>query len=130
MISMILMALNGAQIANQSQVPLEQQKLLSRRPGRSPVKKVETEITILNRCGLDAQLAKLIVLAVNCFSSDVWIVKNGIEIDGKDLLGLMVLGAKPGSKLRIRIEGPDAPEAFQKIERLISWPDDDKIFGL
>jgi phosphotransferase system HPr (HPr) family protein len=54
------------------------------------------------------------------FSSDIWIRKHGAEVDGKSVLGLMVLGAKRGSKLRIRVEGPDAPEALRQIERLIS----------
>jgi phosphocarrier protein HPr len=126
MTSMILLALNAAQMANRSRVLPEQQKLQSRWPGGLPVKKVEKEITILNRRGLDAKLAKLIVQVGNWFSSDIWISKAGTEVDGKSLLGLMVLGAKRGSKLRMRVEGPDAPEAMQQVERLISRFDEAK----
>jgi phosphocarrier protein len=98
----------------------KEQKLQSRWPEGFPVKKAEKEITILNRRGLDATLAKLIVQATNWFSSDIWIRKGRNEVDGKSLLGLMVLGAKRGSKLWLRAEGPDAPEAIQQIEQLIS----------
>jgi phosphocarrier protein HPr len=120
MTSMILLALNAAQMANRSRVPPAEQKLQSRWPEGSPINKVEKEITILNRRGLDVRFAKLILEAANWFFSDIWITKDGTEVDGKSLLGLMVLGAKRGSKLRIRIEGPDAPEAMHQIERLIS----------
>ena len=120
MISMILLALNAAQMANQCRVPPEEQKLQSRWPEGAPVKKAEKEITILNRRGLDATLAKLIVQATNWFSSEIWIRKGCTEVDGKSFLGLMVLGAKRGTRLRVCVEGPDAPEAIQQIERLIS----------
>jgi phosphotransferase system HPr (HPr) family protein len=99
----------------------EEQKLQSRWPEGFPVKKAEKEITILNRRGLDATLATLIVEAGNWFSSDIWVRKGCTEVNGKSLLGLRVLGAKRGSKLRIRVEGPDAQEALQQIGRLISW---------
>ena len=120
MTSMILLALNAAQTANRSWVPPKEQKLPSSWPEGFPVKKAEKEITIRNRGGLDATLAKLILEAVNWFSSDIWIRKGSTEVDGKSLLGLMVLGAKRGSKLQVRVEGPDAPEALREIERLTS----------
>jgi phosphocarrier protein HPr len=118
MTSMILLALNAAQMANRSGVTPEEQQ--PRWPLGFPVKKAEKEITILNRRGLNADVAKLFVQTANWFSSDIWIRKGGSEVNGKSLLGLMVLGARRGSKLRIRIEGPDAPEALREIERLIS----------
>lgn len=120
MTSMILLALNAAQMANRSRVPPKERKLQSRWPEGFPVKKAEKEITIRNRRGLDATFAKLIVQVANWFSSDIWIRKGSTEVDGKSLLGLMVLGGKRGSKLQLRVEGPDAPEALRQIERLIS----------
>jgi phosphocarrier protein HPr len=120
MTSMILLALNAAQMANRSLVPPEKQKMQSRWPGGFPIEKAEKEITVLNHRGLDAKLAKVFVQVVNWFSSDIWIVKDGTEVDGKSLLGLMVLGAKRGSKLRVRVEGPDALEAMKQIEQLLS----------
>ena len=69
MISIILLALNAAQMANRSLVRPEEQKPPSRRPGRSLAKKAEKEITILNRRGLARQLAKLFRQAMKWFSS-------------------------------------------------------------
>jgi phosphocarrier protein HPr len=124
MTSMILLALNAAQMANRSRVTPEEQQRQSRWPEGFPIKKAGKEITILNRRGLDATLAKLIVQVANWFSSDIWIRKGRTEVDGKSLLGLMVLGAKRGSKLVVRVEGPDAPEAMQQIDLLMSGFED------
>jgi phosphocarrier protein len=124
MTSIILLALNAAQMANRSQVRAEDQKLQPRWSAGFPAKKAEKEITILNRRGLDATFARLFVQAANRFASDIWIAKNGTEVDGKTVLGLMVLGVRRGSKLQIRVEGPDAPEAMREIQRLISWFDE------
>ena len=67
------------------------------------------------------------VQVANRFRSDVWVAKNGTEVNGKSMLGLITLGATQGSRLRIRIEGPDAPEAMREIERLTqSWLNEDQ----
>jgi phosphocarrier protein HPr len=56
------------------------------------------------------------------------VAKDGTEINGKSILGLITLDAAQGSSLRIRIEGPDAPEAMREIQRLTqSWCDEDRI---
>jgi phosphocarrier protein len=55
----------------------------------------------------------------NRFRADVWVAKDGTEVNGKSILGLITLGATQGSRLWIRIEGTDAVEAMQEIERLI-----------
>ena len=64
----------------------------------------------------------------NRFRGDIWVAKDGTEINGKSILGLITLGAAQGSSLRIRIEGPGAPEAMGEIQRLTqSWCDEDRI---
>ena len=73
----------------------------------------------MNRLGLHARAATMFVQVANRFLGDVWVTKNGTAVNGKSILGLMMLGANQGSKLRIRIDGPDAPEAMREIERLI-----------
>jgi phosphocarrier protein len=56
------------------------------------------------------------------------VAKDGTEVNGKSILGLITLGATQGSRLRIRIEGADPAETMQEIERLIqSWFDEDQI---
>jgi phosphocarrier protein HPr len=96
----------------------------SPRPG---AKKAEKEIAIVNRLGLHARPAALFAQVANRFRADVWVEKDSTQVNGKSILGLMMLGASQGSKLRIRIEGPDADEAIREIERLIqSWLDEDQ----
>ena len=56
------------------------------------------------------------------------VAKGGTEVNGKSILDLITLGAAQGSRLRIRIEGPDGSQAMREIERLIqSWSDEDHI---
>src|ERR1700756_807953 len=94
----------------------------SPRPG---AKKAEKEIVIANR--LHARPAARFAQLANRFRADVWLEKDGAEVNGKSILGLMMLGASQGSKLRIRVEGQDAYEAMRKIERLIqSWLGEDQ----
>ena len=94
---------------------------------RQGAKKAEKEIVIANRLGLHARRATLFAQVANRFRADVWLEKDGTEVNGKSILGLMMLGASQGSKLRIRVEGRDAYEAMRKIERLIqSWLDEDQ----
>ena len=51
--------------------------------------------------------------------ADVWVAKEGEEVNGKSIMGLMMLAAGQGSKLRIRCDGPDADKAMEELEELI-----------
>ena len=53
------------------------------------------------------------------FRSEIWVEKEGERINGKSIMGLMMLAAGQGSKLHIRCEGPDADRAMQELEELI-----------
>ena len=127
MLSMILQWMHAAQAADDARAWPQEYKPganYSLRPGTT---KAEKEIVIANRLGLHARPAALFAQAANRFCADVWVEKESTEVNGKSILGLMMLGANQGSKLRIRIEGPDAYEAMRKIERLIqSWLDEDQ----
>ena len=82
---------------------------------------------ITNPTGLHARPAAQFVQAASRFRADVWVEKGSTQVDGKSILGLVMLGANRGSKLRIRVEGQDAYEAMREIERLIqSWLDEDQ----
>jgi len=54
------------------------------------------------------------------FRSEIWVEKEGEQINGKSIMGLMMLAAGQGSKLRVRCEGPDAEKAMQELEELIN----------
>jgi phosphocarrier protein len=82
--------------------------------------KVEKEITVLNRLGLHARPAAMFVRIASRYRSEIWVSKEGEEVNGKSIMGLMMLAAGQGSKLRIRCEGPDAAKAMAELEELIN----------
>ena len=94
--------------------------LLYRRANRAtPVQKVEKEIAIMNRLGLHARPAAMFVRIASRYRSEIWVAKESEEVNGKSIMGLMMLAAGQGSKLRIRCEGPDAEKAMEELEELI-----------
>jgi phosphocarrier protein len=93
--------------------------LLNRRSATDSIDKLEREMTIINRLGLHARPAAMFVRVASKHRCDIWVAKEGEEISGKSIMGLMMLAAGQGSKLRIRAEGPDAAQALQEIEQLI-----------
>ncbi len=94
--------------------------LLNRKTGSSTGDKVEKEVTIINRLGMHARPAAMFVRIASRYRSEVWVEKEGEQINGKSIMGLMMLAAGQGSKLMIRCEGPDADRAMQEIEALIA----------
>jgi phosphocarrier protein HPr len=92
--------------------------LLNRRSS-GPAQKLEKEITIINRLGLHARPAAMFVRIASRYRSEVWVEKEGEQINGKSIMGLMMLAAGQGSKLKIRCEGPDADKVMEELEELI-----------
>jgi len=81
---------------------------------------METQtFTIRNRLGLHARAAALLVKAANKFSAEVTIEKDGVEVNGKSIMGILMLAASKGSKITLKARGEDAPEAVQVLGRLI-----------
>ncbi len=94
--------------------------LLYRRGNRTaPSQKVDKEIPIVNRLGLHARPAAMFVRIASRYRSEIWVSKEGEEVNGKSIMGLMMLAAGQGSKLRVRCEGPDAEKALEELEELI-----------
>jgi phosphocarrier protein HPr len=95
--------------------------LLNRRSaGAAQGQKIEKEITVINRLGLHARPAAMFVRIASRYRSEIWVEKEGEQINGKSIMGLMMLAAGQGSKLLIRCEGPDADRAMQELEDLIN----------
>jgi phosphocarrier protein HPr len=95
--------------------------LLNRKnSGPAREQKIEKEITILNRLGLHARPAAMFVRIASRHRAEIWVAKEGEEVNGKSIMGLMMLAAGQGSKLRIRCEGPDADKAVEELEELIN----------
>ena len=95
--------------------------LLNRRSAQTGRgQKVEKEITIVNRLGLHARPAAMFVRIASRFRCEIWVEKEGEQINGKSIMGLMMLAAGQGSTLLIRCEGPDADKAMEELEELIN----------
>ena len=94
--------------------------LLNRRSAAARGQKIEKEITVINRLGLHARPAAMFVRIASRYRSEIWVEKEGEQINGKSIMGLIMLAAGQGSKLLIRCEGPDAEKAMEEIEDLIN----------
>jgi len=77
------------------------------------------ELTISNKLGIHARPAALFVKTANRFACDIFVEKDGEKINGKSIMGLMMLAAGPGSKLIIHASGTDAQLAIAEIEALV-----------
>jgi phosphocarrier protein HPr len=75
--------------------------------------------TIKNRLGLHARAAALLVKTANRFASEVTIEKDGLEVNGKSIMGILMLAASKGTKITLKVEGTDSVQAIQTLTRLI-----------
>ena len=79
----------------------------------------ERSVQILNKNGLHARPAAEIVKILARYQSDVTIIREGTEVNGKSIMGVMMLAAECGSTLILRAEGSDAEEALEALSVLI-----------
>jgi phosphocarrier protein len=75
--------------------------------------------TIKNRLGLHARAAALLVKTANKFASELTIEKDGLEVNGKSIMGILMLAASKGTKITLKVEGRDSVQALQTLGRLI-----------
>ncbi len=80
---------------------------------------VERTVQIVNRQGLHARPAAEIVKLASKFKSDITMVREDLEVNGKSIMGVMMLAAEFGSTLLVRASGPDADEAVNAIAELV-----------
>ena len=78
------------------------------------------EFKIINRLGLHARAAAQLVQMANQFQSDITIEKEGVEVNAKSIMGLLMLAAPKDSTLKVMITGEDAEQALLKIGELIN----------
>src|SRR5215218_6450647 len=77
------------------------------------------DLLVANKLGIQARPAALFVKTANRFACDIFVEKDGEKINGKSIMGLMMLAAGPGSKLTVHAIGADASKALADIEALI-----------
>jgi phosphocarrier protein HPr len=85
---------------------------------------VKRKVVIKNKLGLHARAAVKFMNLANRFVSSVWIEKDGNEIDGKSILGILTLAAVQDSEITLKISGPDEDKALAALGALI----DDKFY--
>jgi phosphocarrier protein HPr len=81
---------------------------------------IERDVSIRNRLGLHARAAAKFVQTASRFQSEIKIRKNGEEVDGKSILGLLLLAASQGTQITIAVYGEDEDAAFAAVEDLIA----------
>ena len=76
-------------------------------------------MVVQNKLGIHARPAAMFVKTANRFDCNVMVEKDGETVNGKSIMGLMMLAAGPGSKLHVHCEGQDAAKAAQELELLL-----------
>jgi phosphocarrier protein HPr len=81
---------------------------------------IERQATIVNQEGLHARPAARIVRLASSFAADIELAKDGLEVNAKSIMGVMMLAAECGSEITIRATGPDAEQAVQALAELVA----------
>ena len=77
------------------------------------------KILIENEMGLHARPAAILVQSIEAFDCEVWIEKDGERVNGKSIMGVMMLAAECGSEITVTSSGPDAAQAIAEIQRVV-----------
>jgi phosphocarrier protein len=79
----------------------------------------QQEFKIVNKLGLHARASALFVKTAGKFQSEVKLARESVEVNGKSIMGIMMLAASKGTMVRLTVEGADEEEAMQTIGALI-----------
>ncbi|HEY4707700.1 MAG TPA: HPr family phosphocarrier protein [Thermodesulfobacteriota bacterium] len=88
--------------------------------GQNVDTRIEKVFTIPNKLGLHARAASLFVQLSNKFASEILVRKNDQEVNGKSIMGILILAAAQGADITLLAEGPDAEEAVRALGELIN----------
>lgn len=80
---------------------------------------IEDEVTICNKLGLHARAAAKFVATASEFESEIEILKDNKRVNGKSIMGVMMLAASKGTSIKLMIDGDDAQDAMIKIKQLV-----------
>ena len=80
----------------------------------------EKKITIKNKSGLHARPAAIFVQVANKYDSEVAVKKGKLEVNGKSIMGILMLAAGKGSQVTLKIDGEDAEKAMVELEQVLS----------
>jgi phosphocarrier protein HPr len=79
---------------------------------------LKKELLIENKLGLHARAAAQIVKSATAYTSKITLIKDGLEVDGKSIMGIMMLAAAKGSRVLLQANGADEEQAAQGMEKL------------
>lgn len=82
--------------------------------------KISKELIVKNKQGLHARPAAVFVQIANKFDSRITVKRNDEEVNGKSIMGILMLGAEKGSSIIIEAEGMDAESAILELEKIIN----------
>lgn len=80
---------------------------------------LEQEFTVVNKLGLHARASALLVKTASRFASEIKIEREGVEVNGKSIMGIMMLAAAKGSVIKVKVEGSDEAAVMQTLGDLI-----------
>lgn len=81
---------------------------------------LQDDFLIVNKLGLHARASALFVKTASRFTSDVKLARESVEVNGKSIMGIMMLAASKGSTVRLTVAGADEVDAFQSLGELIA----------
>jgi len=81
---------------------------------------IEKTFLIINKLGLHARASAKFVTTASQFKCDINVSRNGRTVNGKSIMGMMMLAAAKGTEIEVRAEGKDAEQALKELEQLIN----------
>jgi phosphocarrier protein HPr len=82
-------------------------------------KEITRELVVSNKLGVHARPAAMFVKIASRYEADIFVEKDGEKVNGKSIMGLMMLAAGPGSRLKVCAEGNDALAAVNELDALL-----------
>ncbi len=80
---------------------------------------ITATVRIVNKFGLHARPSAMLVTATSAWQSEVFFTKENVRVNGKSIMGVMMLAAEKGSELIVEVDGPDEKEALEAICKVI-----------
>jgi phosphocarrier protein HPr len=81
---------------------------------------LQQELEIINKLGLHARASVKLTQAASCFSSEIWLSRNGKRVNAKSIMGVMMLAAARGTTVLLEVEGPDESTALETLAQLVA----------
>jgi len=92
----------------------------SRSSAAAPHQPLTRELVVQNKMGIHARPAAMIVRITNRYKSDIFVEKDSEQVNGKSIMGLMMLAAAKGSRVKFLANGPDAAQILDELEDLFA----------